>query len=60
MRTRLTKRRMWAIENALTLSLAGAIETDHPGPRDYELALRWIREEMAARSKHPVDASADS
>jgi hypothetical protein len=60
MRTKLTKRRLWAIENALTLSLAGAIETDHPGPRDYELALQWAREEQEARSKPSVDKAARS
>lgn len=55
LRTRLTKPRMWAIENALTMSLAGAIESRTPGREDYEKALRWIQEEIAARSKRSVD-----
>jgi hypothetical protein len=58
MRTRLTKRRLWAIENSLTLSLAGAIESNMPSRRDYELALEWVTEEMHRRRKLPVDNSA--
>lgn len=59
MRTALTKRRLWAIENGLTLSLAGGIETDHPGRKDFELALKWVREEQQRREgKHPVDIRA--
>lgn len=54
MRTRLTKRRLWAIENGLTLSLAGGIESDNPGRKDFELALKWVREEQEARDK-PTD-----
>lgn len=54
-RTILTKCRMWAIENALTMSLAGPIESDIPGREDYEKALRWVQEEIAARSKRSVD-----
>lgn len=58
MRTSLTKRRLWAIENALAMSLAGAIESDAPGRRDYELALRWVQDEMEIRSKPAVDDKA--
>jgi hypothetical protein len=54
--TSLSKRRLWAIENALTLSLAGAIETKDPGREDYQKALLWAQEEMARRRrKRPVD-----
>lgn len=46
---------MWAIENALTLSLAGAIESVVPDRHDYELALSWVQDEMESRSKPTVD-----
>jgi hypothetical protein len=54
-RTRLTKPRMWAIENALIMRLSLVIETGLPNRTDYEMALRWIQEEIAARSKRAVD-----
>ena len=55
--TSLTRCRMWAIENALIHSLAGAIESRNPNREDYEKALRWVQEEMARRSKRAVDRS---
>ncbi len=51
MRTRLTSPRLWALHNALTMSLAGIIESNIPNRQDYELALRWVNEELASRSK---------
>jgi hypothetical protein len=54
-RTKLTKRRLWAIEDALSHSLAGAIQTDNPGIEDYKLALDWVCEEQERRSKPRVD-----
>lgn len=54
-RTRLTKCRMWAIQNALTARLDRPIETSIPAREDYEKALAWINEEIAERSKRAVD-----
>jgi hypothetical protein len=51
MRTRLTAPRLWALQNALTMSLAGPIESNIPNRKDYELALRWVNEELASRSR---------
>lgn len=46
---RLTKRRIWAIENALMRSIVDGIDTREPGPDDYALALLWVQEERERR-----------
>jgi hypothetical protein len=47
--TKMTRRRLEAIEDGLRERLAGAIEGDLDRA-DYEAALRWVDEQLAKRS----------
>lgn len=52
--TRLTKRRLAAIAEALHHRLAGAIDDDDLDPRDYHAALQWAEEQTSKRSANGV------
>lgn len=48
--SRLTKRRLGAISEALKMRLAGEIDSSSPPREDYERALSWADQELARRS----------
>jgi hypothetical protein len=47
--TKMTRRRLEAIEDGLRERLAGAIEGGDLERADYEAALRWVDEQLAKR-----------
>jgi hypothetical protein len=48
---RLSRRRLEAMEEALTARLAGEIEDVEGKVEDYHAALQWVRQEIRKREK---------
>lgn len=52
--TRLTLRRLEAIQEALIHRLAGEIEPDCPKIEDYDAALTWVSDEIRKRMEKKI------